>query len=628
MIELLNYSCTVVNHLIAEQTCLAGSRFRCQHRCVTFRLLLAFPVICLSQSPSPPRSTETIVVTGTYEPVPLEESDRSITVVTAEKEYQILFNDPTGFLRLDPSVDLQARGPNNIQSDVSIRGAHYSQTLVLWNGLRLNDTQTGHHNLDTPIPIESLERVEILKGAGSTLYGSDASGGVVNFISKPPETSEVRLRTSVGNLGINQQHFQLLLARKGWAEDLTADRDFSSGFRFDRDYRSLSAASLTHHTGRLGTTDLMLAASDRAYGADQFYGNYPSWERTKSWFAAVRQTLGSSMDTNFSYRRHTDLFVLYRDRPESFTNRHVLETYQGAARRRLSLGQNTMLHYGTDASYDAIRSSNLGIHTRGRAAAFGAVDFRALGRFALNLGAWEDVYRGLRHQFSPSVTGSVWISPKLKLRGGVSHAFRLPSFTELYYHDAANAGSPDLKPEQAWSYEAAADWRPVERLQMQTTLFQRREHNNIDYVRQSPNETWRATNFRHLRVTGIETSVRTFLRGDKEVTLSYAGLRLRTDSEPALLSKYASNYPVHSSAVHFQGMVGGVLLLRTRLGLLQRNGGDPYPLCELGVARAYGSLRPFVQFSNLTNTGYQEVPGVAMPGRTITGGIEIRIRFN
>ncbi len=595
---------------------------------MTLRLLLVLPAICLCQSPSPPRPTEVIVVTGTYEQVPLDESDRSITVVAVEREQQVLFNDLTGLLRLDPSVDLQARGPNNTQTDVSIRGAHYGQTLVLWNGLRLNDTQTGHHNLDTPIPLESLERIEILKGTGSTLYGSDASGGVINFISKPPETSEIRLRTSAGSFGINQQHFQLLLARRGWAGNLTADRDFSSGFRFDRDYRNLSIASLGRHTGKLGTTDLLLAASDRAYGADQFYGNFPSWERTKSWFAAVRQTFGSSTDTNFSYRRHTDLFVLYRDRPGVFTNRHVLETYQGAARRRLNLSPNAIFHYGTDGSYDAIRSSNLGIHTRGRAAVFGAVDFRALGRFALNLGAREEVYRGLRHQFSPSVTGSVWISPKLKLRGGASHAFRLPSFTEMYYHDAANTGSPDLRPEQAWSYEATAEWRPTDSLLVQTTLFQRREHNNIDYVRQSPDEAWRATNFRRLRVTGVETGLRTPLRGNSELTLSYTGLRLRTDSEPGLLSKYASNYPVHSGALHLQGIAGGVLLMRMRFGVLQRNGGDPYPLCELGVARAYGSLRPFVQFSNLTNTRYQEVPGVAMPGRTITGGIEIRIKFN
>ena len=153
-------------------------------------------------------------------------------------------------------------------------------------------------------------------------------------------------------------------------------------------------------------------------------------------------------------------------------NRHALETYQGAVRRR-----------------------------------------RRLGRFTLNIGAREEVYRGLRRQFSPSVTGGVWISPKLRLRGGASHAFRLPSFTELYYHDPANIGSPSLKPEQAWSSEAGAEWRPVGRILAQTTVFDRRERNDIDYVRASAGDVWRATNFRRLRVTGVEASLHVPLPG-------------------------------------------------------------------------------------------------------------------
>ena len=204
-------------------------------------------------------------------------------------------------MRLDPSIDLQARGPNNIQTDISIRGGTFGQTLVLWNGLRLNDVQTGHFNLDTPVPLESVERVEILKGAGSTLYGSDAVGGVVNFVSQPPEIDEVRLRLSAGNFGVNEQHLDISLVRLGWSEEIAADRDFSSGFRPDRDYRNLSIASVTHHVGRLGATDIMLAISDRPYGADQFYGDYPSWERTKSWFAGVHQSLCQRRDKTAAF---------------------------------------------------------------------------------------------------------------------------------------------------------------------------------------------------------------------------------------------------------------------------------------------------------------------------------------
>jgi iron complex outermembrane receptor protein len=583
--------------------------------------------VCPGQTTIPDRPPDTIIVTGTYEPIPLEDSDRSVTVAPLDPASRILFNDPTGLLRLDSSVDLEARGPNNTQTDISIRGGTFGQTLVLWNGLRLNDVQTGHFNLDTPVPLESIERVEVLKGAGSTLYGSDAVGGVVNFVSQPPEIDEVRLRLAVGNFGVNEQHLEISLVRFGWSEEIAADRDFSSGFRPDRDYRNLSIASVTHHVGRLGATDIMLAISDRPYGADQFYGDYPSWERTKSWFAGVHQSLGESTEVDFSYRRHTDLFVLYRDDPALFTNRSVLDTWEFALRRRHRLSRNTTLHYGTDGSYDSIDSSNLGIHARGRVAGYGSVDFRALRRLSLNLGAREEVYRGLLHQFSPSITGGFWLSPKLRLRGGSSHAFRLPSFTDLYYSDPANVGSPNLKPEQAWSHEAAVEWRPTSDIMAETAVFQRRESNDIDYFRASPDDIWRAANLQSLRATGVETSVHARLRKAGELTVSYTALRLRTDSPAGLLSKYTSNYPMHDGVVSYQALLGRLAMLRTRFGAIQRSGEDPYVLWDVGVARPQGRIRPYVQFANLTNTSYQEIPGVVMPGRSVIGGVELQTRL-
>jgi iron complex outermembrane receptor protein len=69
----------------------------------------------------------------------------------------------------------------------------------------MNDVQSGHHNFDVPLPLASIAQIEVLKGSGSTLYGSDAVGGVVNFITRRPETSEIRIRGAAGNFGVNPQ---------------------------------------------------------------------------------------------------------------------------------------------------------------------------------------------------------------------------------------------------------------------------------------------------------------------------------------------------------------------------------------------------------------------------------------
>src|SRR5207237_300972 len=126
---------------------------------------------------------------------------------------------------------------------LSILGSTFSETLVLLNGLRLNDAQSSHHDMDIPIPLEAISRIEVLHGAGSTFYGTDAMGGAVNFITGPPAASELRVRAGLGSSGFNQQHILASLLRGNWSETVAAGRDFSSGFRPDRDFRSSAASS-------------------------------------------------------------------------------------------------------------------------------------------------------------------------------------------------------------------------------------------------------------------------------------------------------------------------------------------------------------------------------------------------
>src|SRR5581483_3074951 len=136
-----------------------------------------------SQTEPPAGPRETIVVTGTWQPIPLEEADRAIQVLKI-KDLQLTSTTYFDLLKLDSSLDLRQRAPNGIQGDLSIRGSSFGQILILLDGMRLNDSQSGHHNLDLPIALDALSEAQILHGAGSTFYGSDAIGGVVNFITR------------------------------------------------------------------------------------------------------------------------------------------------------------------------------------------------------------------------------------------------------------------------------------------------------------------------------------------------------------------------------------------------------------------------------------------------------------
>lgn len=568
---------------------------------------------------------QAVVVTGTYDPLTLEEMDRAIRVLPVRTQSLVL-NTLADVLRLDPSLDLQERAPDGVQADLSIRGSTYGQTLILLNGQRLSDAQSGHHNMDIPVPLESIDRIEVMRGSGSAIYGSDAVAGVVNIITAPPDATELRLRTALGSDGINQQRASLGLAGRKLSEQLSFSRDFSSGFATDRDYRNLDFASVTRMVSSLGTGTLNLGYMDHPFGADQFYGNFPSWEDTKTWFAGFQQALGLDTTVSFAYRRHSDLFVLFRDQPQIFTNHHSDESWQAALRRRHEMSAATTVYYGVEGVHESIVSSNLGDHARSRAAAYGALDLRAWKRFSLNISAREEFYRKWSAAFTPSVSGGVWVSPVLKVRASVSRAFRVPSYTELYYQDPANAGSPFLRPERAWSYETGFDWQPSQRMSGELTLFTRRERDGIDFYRPDPTSIYRALNIQNLNFRGLEASIRYAPSRTNTFDLRYTELHGQQDTVPDGQTKYTFNYPVNSGVFAWLVTPRSNFMLRTRVGVLDRRARDPYALCEVYAAMPNGKVHPFLQVSNLANTSYQEVLGVPMPGRTIIGGVEVVLR--
>ena len=190
------------------------------------------------------------------------------------------------------------------------------------------------------------------------------------------------------------------------------------------------------------------------------------------------------------FRSHSDLFVLFRDQPEIYTNHHHDESFQATVRREETVATNTELHYGVEALHESIVSNNLGDHSRSRAAAYAALDFRALKRFSLSVSAREEVYRNFAGEFNPSVAAGFRASTRVKFRASASRAFRVPSYTDLYYQDPANMGNPNLKPERAWTYEGGLDWNPAPRVRGDVTVFQRRERDGIDYYRASPADLW------------------------------------------------------------------------------------------------------------------------------------------
>jgi iron complex outermembrane receptor protein len=595
-------------------------------------LLVLCSALATAQSPLPPQPqqdtvkapTETLVVLGTATAVPLAESSRSIDILPAEP-YLLSVQTPLDLLRNDSSAFIEQRGSGGAQSDIVLRGGSFAQTLVLVNGFRMNDAQTAHHNLDLPIPLEAMDSVQILEGAGSTLHGADALSGVVDFVTEAPSHSSLLLRAGEGSFGSNEESFLAGLARTRWSARATATRNFSTGFISDRDYRNEDASLESWIASRLGVTDLLVAASDRSFGADQFYGNFPSWERTKSWFASARQELGSATTAAFGYRRHTDDFVLIRSNPSIYENNHIDSAWQGSARQRFMITGNSVLLAGLEADGDSISSNNLGVHARNRGAGYLDLDLRpAKSKWNLSAGAREEIFSGrVDPVFVPQLSGSVRVPHQVKLRASAGYGFRIPTYTDLYYSDPSTTGNPNLKPESAWSFDSGVDWNPSPNFLISATGFYTRQHNAIDYVRRSLTDKWHATNLSGLRFAGIEASATWLPIKSQRVQISWTSLDGAQRALNGLQSEYVFNYPVNNVRATWDASIHHDWLIHNSVQIAQRYQQTAYPVWSLAGSRKSGRLRPYLRFDNLSNTGYQEISGVAMPGRSITGGLAI-----
>ena len=248
-------------------------------------------------------------------------------------------------------------------------------------------------------------------------------------------------------------------------------------------------------------------------------------------------------------------------------------------------------------------------------------------RFSFSFGLRDELLQSANHQVLPTAAAGSWLNSRAKLRASVSRAFRLPTFTDLYYQDPGNRGSPDLRPERATSFEAGLDLHPTSILRASFTVFQRRETDGIDFVRRNVADLWRATNFNRVRFTGVEAATAIRFRNSHLIDFSYTSLSGAQAILGDLLSKYTFNYPRHQGIAGWQGTLPGGLIARARLGALERYQRDPYAIFDLYVARGRGVLRPFLQLTNLTDSRYQEIFGVAMPGRAALAGLEIIFPF-
>src|SRR5215213_7264322 len=125
-----------------------------------------------------------VTITASIAPERVSKTGRNLLIIKGERFNHLPVNSVDELLRYLPGVEVQMRGPLGAQSDIVLRGGTFQQVLVILDGVRLNDPNTGHFSSYIPIAPAEIDHIEILKGASSAIYGSEAVGGVINIITK------------------------------------------------------------------------------------------------------------------------------------------------------------------------------------------------------------------------------------------------------------------------------------------------------------------------------------------------------------------------------------------------------------------------------------------------------------
>jgi iron complex outermembrane receptor protein len=127
---------------------------------------------------------ETIEIQGKFISTPYKSANQNITVITKEEIANSPAKSIDEVLQQVAGMDIRRRGANGVQSDVSFRGSSFEQVLLLINGIRMNDSQTGHNSLNLPVDLGDVERIEVIKGPAARRFGQNAYAGAINIITK------------------------------------------------------------------------------------------------------------------------------------------------------------------------------------------------------------------------------------------------------------------------------------------------------------------------------------------------------------------------------------------------------------------------------------------------------------
>jgi vitamin B12 transporter len=577
------------------------------------------------------------------------EASRDINIITRKEISLNPVHSLPEILMYSPGVDIRQRGPMGVQADVGIRGGSFEQTLVMINGIKMNDPQTGHHNLNLPIDWSNVDRVEIIKGPGARLYGQDAFSGAINFITSIPEDRRIDAEISGGDFNLYGGSLSLSLPAGKLKQMVTVSGSRSDGYRENTDFRIGNIFYENRFPAGKGNFHVMGGYVLRKFGANGFYAD-PSYtrqyEEIKTGLAAVEyenQTSAFTWHPRVYLRVNRDDYFFVREDPSIYENLHITDV--GGAEINTSwknsLGTTGM---GIETRYEAIHGTwtRSGEQTPSNLDGFDRKNLGFYLEHKIKAGAFDatpGIYAGYYSDFGwnafPGLDLGYSLNRNFRIYANAGRAFRVPDFYDLYYDSPVEKGNPDLVPEETVSYEGGI--RYLGRfISGDANVFRQSSNNLIDWIQVPVTDStyyWNAQNITHINRTGLEFGMDfdfTRIAGTdpwiQRVNFSYDYLFSDLKNN-GYQSRYILENLKHQLLIGINHKLIWRIYDQFMIRYNRREGAEGYWLLDSRVYWQHNN-KPmvYVEVTNITDTQYTEVM-TPMPGRWFKIGLKYDLGF-
>ena len=564
------------------------------------------------------------------------ENSRTIQVITKEEIQNSPATNISELLQQISGVDVRRRGVSGIQADLYIRGGTFDQTLLLIDGFKVEDAQTGHHTMNMAIPIDVIERIEIIKGAASRIYGQNAFTGAINIVTKQAVKNQRSRKIGFGSFEQRDASLTLHQSYENSSFITHYSRQSSEGYRYNTDFNNNNNFIKSNFKIKALPINMIASFNERKFGANGFYASpeaIDQYEETQASLLGVSTEIRSGsiiIKPKIYWKRNQDMYIYLRDDPSFYRNFHITNK-TGIELNGSSTSKTGITGFGIDVASVSLSSNNLGNRNRTMINVFIEHQFKLLKNklditpgIAFNYFSDFKFNKNYKNNFFrnflafPGIDVGYKINDNLRIYTNIGYTYRAPTYTDLYYSSPTTIGNEKLIPEKAFSEEIGIRYFK-NKLNFSLVLFNRKAKDLIDYVKTIESNPWQATNIRELNTNGLEASMRIKLYGKNKKThyINFGYSYLKDDLMPSEIQ--FSRYAINSLKHHITSSINLALSKNLSSSLVykysERTTGKNYTVVDLKKTLRIKNLNFSLIINNIFDAEYYETNLVPMPGR-------------